>query len=146
MIRHYFDSSYLCKLYWPEHGSREVATCAAKANEILCAIHGRAEFYSVGHRKRREGVADAAKLRTVFAQFEADRAGGGLRLLPLTETILDRIAVTFATAPATCFLRAADALHIATAVEHGFAEIYSNDRHLIQAAPLFGLRGIDVMP
>lgn len=146
MSRLYFDSSSLCKLYWREHGSRELAALAAGADEIACGIHGRAEFYSVGHRKRREGVADAAAIKTVFAQFEADRAAGGLALLPLTETILDRVAVAFADAPASCFLRAADALHLATAAEHRLAEIYSNDRHLLEAAPLFGLRGIDVIP
>lgn len=73
----------------------------------MCGIHGRAEFYSVGHRKRREGVADA---------------------------------------PPFCFLRPADALHFATATEYRFSKIYSNDRRLLEAAPLFGLRGVDVIP
>lgn len=146
MTRLYFDTSYLCKLYWPERGSREVAALAAGADEIVCGLHGRAEFYSAGHRKRREGAADLAALKIAFAQFEADRAAGGLPLLPLTETILDRVAVAFASATPACFLRAADALHLATAAEHGFAEIYSNDLHLLAAAPLFGLRGIDMMP
>ena len=66
--------------------------------------------------------------------------------MPLTDAILDRVEAVFATAPATTYLRAADALHLATAAEHGFAEIYSNDRHLLAAAPLFGLRGVNVIP
>jgi predicted nucleic acid-binding protein len=46
--------------------------------------------------------------------------------------------------PRSAALRAGDALH-ATAAEHGFEEIYTNDRHLMAACPHFGLRGVDVI-
>ena len=142
----FFDAAYIGKLHWREPGSAEVLTCAATADVIVCSLHGRAEFYSMGFRKVREGLAAPSTVQAVFAQFNADVAAGDIRLLLLTEAIVDRVESVFATAPATTYLRAADALHLATAAEHGFTEIHSNDKHLLAAAPLFGLRGVNVIP
>ena len=142
----FFDATYIGKLHWREPGSAEVLTCAATADELVCSLHGRAEFYSMGFRKVREGLAAPSTVQAVFAQFNADVAAGDIRLLLLTEAIVDRVESVFATAPATTYLRAADALHLATAAEHGFNEIHSNDKHLLAAAPLFGLRGVNVIP
>ncbi len=146
MIRRYFDATYLGKLHWTEPGSAEVTACAVAADELVCALHGGAEFYSIGHRKIREALVIPATVRAVFIQFQTDCASGQIRLLPLTENIIQRVETVFLSAPATIYLRTADALHLATAAEHGFTEIYSNDKHLLAAAPLFGLVGINVIP
>jgi predicted nucleic acid-binding protein len=146
MKRLFFDATYFGKLHWREPGSAEVLACAATADELVCSSHGRAEFYSIGFRKLREGLTVPSTLQAVFAQYNADVAGGDIRLLPLTDAVLDRVDSVFATAPATTYLRAADVIHLATAVEYGFAEIHSNDKHLLAAAPLFGLRGVNVIP
>ena len=142
----FFDAAYIGKLYWREPGSLEVQTLAATATEIMCSHHGRAEFYSIGHRKVRDGLAAQATPPGVFTQFNADVAAATIGLLPLTDAILDRVETVFAVAPPATYLRAADAIHLATAAEHGFAEIHSNDKHLLAAAPLFGLRGVNVIP
>ena len=142
----YYDATYLLKLQMAEAGSREVRAHAASVREIHSAQHGRAEFASAAFRKVREGVATPVEYQKLLAQFRADCAAGTIVLLPLTDAIIDRVETIFATAPASTYLRAADALHLATAAEHGFTEIYSNDKHLLAAAPLFGLRGVNVIP
>ncbi len=141
----YYDASYLLKLQIVETGTSEVRAHAATALEIHTALHGRAEFSSAAFRKVREGAASPADYRNLMAQFHADCLAAAIILLPLTGAILDRVESVFTTAPATTYLRAADAIHLATAAEHGFAEIFSNDKHLLAAAPLFGLRGVDVI-
>jgi len=36
-------------------------------------------------------------------------------------------------------------VHLAAASEHGYREIYTNDRHMLASAHYFGLAGIDVL-
>ena len=144
MKRLFFDAAYLGKLHWSVPGSNEVRVLASTADQLVCSQHGRAEFHSIGFRKVREALATTPALHGVFSQFRADLANQAILLLPLTDSILDRIEAAFATAPATLYLRAADALHLATAAENGFTEIFSNDRHLLAAAPVFGIKGMNV--
>lgn len=118
MNRLYFDATYLGKLPWREPGSSEVGACVATADEIVWSLHGRAEFYSKGFRKLREGRATPQAIRAVFAQFRADCASGTIRLLPLTDAVIDRVETVFTTAPA--YPRA--------------------------AAPHFGIQGVNVIP
>jgi len=47
--------------------------------------------------------------------------------------------------PAAVFLRAADAIHLATAAESEFRIVYSNDAHLLAAAKYFGIEGRNVI-
>ena len=101
---------------------------------------------SAAFRKVREGTATSADFGLALAQMHTDTATGNLQFIPLTDAIIDRVEKTFASAPSTAYLRAGDAIHLATAAESGFTEIHSNDKHLLAAAPLFGLVGVDVIP
>jgi predicted nucleic acid-binding protein len=141
----YFDSAYLFKLYWNERGSNEVRAFAAGCSQLACAAHGRAEVAAAAHRKLREGMAQPHQIHAVFGQFKADGDAGGILFLPLTEEIIDRVEKMFRDLMAPVFLRAGDALHLACAAQNGYSSIYSNDNRLLEAAPLFGLKGI-VLP
>ena len=146
MITAYYDANYLIKLQFIEAGSAEVQSHARTVDAIFCSLHGRAEFVSACHRKVREGHATLMQLRAMIAQTHTDSAAGALQWLPVTESLVEHVERVFSTAPADTYLRAADAMHLACAAGHGFTEIHSNDRHLIVAAPLFGLTGINVIP
>lgn len=141
----YYDTAYLFKFYAPEAGSSQVDAHARQLDQLVCSAHGRIEFASICHRKVREGAATPAQLATLLAQLAADTEADLIRWLPLSDTIIARAEAVYRAAPPSVFLRAADALHLASASEHGFREIFSNDRHLLLAAPLFGLRGIDLL-
>jgi predicted nucleic acid-binding protein len=145
MIAAYFDTAYLLKLYRAEPGAEAVRALAGNVDVVVCSLHGRAELIAAAHRKVREGSATTQHVDALLAQVAADHAAGGLDWLPINEAHLERVTKVFRRAPATVYLRAADALHLASAAEAGFLEIYSNDRHLLAAAPLFGLSGMDVI-
>lgn len=142
----YYDTTYLLKLQIVEYGTAEVRNHASTICEIHTAQHGRAEFISAAFRKVTEGAATTADLQHLIAQFHADCDSGAIVFLPLSDAILDRVESVYASAPPPTYLRAADAIHLATAAQHGFTEIHSNDKHLLQSAPLFGLTPINLIP
>jgi predicted nucleic acid-binding protein len=141
----YYDSAYLFKLQCFEPGTGEIRAHASRVRCLCSAIHSRAEFVSACHRKIREGHGTLSQLRAMLDQFQLDCRSGVIVLLPLNESIFDRVDSFFLEAPGSMPLRAADAMHLACAAEHGFTEVYSNDKHLLAAAPLFGLTGVNVI-
>lgn len=140
----YFDTSYLVRLYIRDNGFAEVRKLAA-SDEIVVSIHARVETSAALHRAFRERRLGLEEFQHLLRQFQADYSTGGILWLPLTDTVFDRAECTFVAAPANIYLRAADALHLACAAHHGLPEIYSNDRHLLAAASLFGLRGVNLI-
>ena len=136
----YFDTSYLVRLYFDDPGFEPVRELAA-TDHVACAHHGQAETIAAFHRKLREGVIRPSHFQALLAQFAADNSAGAINWLPAGEKVLERITDVYADLPASVYLRAADALHLATAALHGYKVIYSNDAHLLTAAPQFGLKG-----
>ena len=140
----YFDSTYLVRLYYMDRGYEAVRQLSATA-AIACAVHGRAEVVSAFHRKLREGHITAALYRIALKEFTDESRAGVYRWLPLSPAVMDRLERVYSALPANCFLRAADALHLACAAENHFREIYTNDQRLLVAAAHFGLKGVNVI-
>lgn len=138
----YVDSCYLAKLYLYETNSPQVRAAVQASSVAVCSVHGMVEVQSVFHRKLREGWVSRHQFRALMEQFALEAPTAKFRWLPLNHQVLEVAQAMISALPATVFLRAADAVHLAAAKQSGFSEIYTSDRHLLAAAPHFGLTGV----
>ncbi|MGI8436504.1 MAG: type II toxin-antitoxin system VapC family toxin [Chthoniobacterales bacterium] len=142
----YFDTAYLARLYLDDAGSAEVRALVESASTLPASLaHARAEMVAAFHRCLREKRINAARLSELLDQFGDDCEAGMFLWLPLTDAVLDRVSAIYRKAPASLFLRAGDALHLACAQEEGYREIYSNDARLLAGARHLGLRGRNII-
>jgi predicted nucleic acid-binding protein len=137
----YFDTAYLLKCYIKEVGWEEVRALARQREMVACSAYGKMELHAALHRKLREGEVTGRQLTTIFGQLELDESQRLWTWLSLTEFIMASVVDSFRTLPDRVFVRTADAVHLVTAKTNGFSDIYSNDTHLLAAAPHFGLEG-----
>lgn len=118
---------------------------AGSAASIASAWHAQAEITAALHRCFREGRLQQGVYLRALDQFISESNDGLFVWLALIDPVQQRVGRFYQTAPATVFLRAADALHLACATEHGFGEVHSHDRHFLAAAQHFGLRGVNAI-
>jgi predicted nucleic acid-binding protein len=140
----YFDSSYLVRLYTRDHGWEAVRKLA-QAADVACSAHGQAECVAAYHRKWRENTISQKDYEYVLEEFGDHCAQDAYHWLPLTDAIFGLVAKRYETLPTTMALRAADAMHLASAAANGFKEIYSNDVRLLAATKHFNLRGVNIL-
>jgi len=141
----YFDTSYLFRLYFDEPGAEAVRNLLDTGKTPACSIHGQTELIAAVHRNYRERALPQTKFRAILKQIQLDSQAGHLLWLPLQQRTIDLTFSAYSKAPARFFLRAADALHLASARENGFKIIYSNDKRLLESAPLFDLKGKNII-
>jgi predicted nucleic acid-binding protein len=115
--------------------SHDVASSGLAEIEVPSAIH----------RKWREGLIGKEVFKQSISQFTQDVASGCWSFFPITANLMQHVRQMYSDMPKHQFLRASDALHLVCAKEHGFREIYSNDKHLLSAAKHFGLKGRNVI-
>jgi predicted nucleic acid-binding protein len=141
----YFDTAYVLKCYINEPGSAAVRSLLFRHQSAACCILGRLEFTTAIKRAVRERRLDARVLDTVFEIFERDDQNGIWGWLPCTPQLVEVTLRATRNLPESIYIRSADALHIVCARENGFAEIYSNDRHVLAAAPHLGIQAVNVI-
>lgn len=133
------DSCYVIKLLCNEPDSQRVVDLLDGDGHIACAAHGRAEVIVALYRKVREGELSEGDCRKALDRLEFDHAMGQLQWLTVGEATYRILASVYAQHGRQLPLRSADALHLACAVEHGFATIWSSDRQMQLGAKAFGL-------
>jgi predicted nucleic acid-binding protein len=140
----YLDVCYILRLYVEDPGWEHVRRLAAQA-PVACSLHGRAEVIAAFHRKFREGTFTKHTYSHVLDQFETDCDNQAYRWLPVSPVVIERVATVYRELPSSVLLRASDALHLASAFENQFREIYSNDQLLLRAAGNFAVKGVNIL-
>jgi predicted nucleic acid-binding protein len=141
----YLDTSYIVKCYVSEPGSEQILAWLEGRRGLVCSWHGRIELYSAFHRHFQAGRLTAAQVRKVTRQLEADEADGIWSWLAVTPALIRQGCCTLAGLDRKTCLRAADALHLAIAADAGCEGLYSHDRHLLEAAAVFGVTAHDIL-
>ncbi len=137
----YLDTCYIAKFYFNEPESSQVRALVRTADIIHSSLWAFAEFHGVIHRRLREGLLTPLGARELSTRFSEHIHEGLWKLIPVNEALLRRTSVLMVSAPPDIFLRTADAVHLTTANDVGEREVWTNDRHMLAAAPYFGLTG-----
>ena len=138
------DTSVVAKLYVAERESPAVRSLLESEDQVLVSELARSELMAVFHRQLRERKWTRDQFLIATRQFTQDDEVGFWTWLPLDAAILASAARTYVTLPETVFLRSADCLHLVTALQHGFAELYTYDLRQAEAAKALGLEARQV--
>lgn len=141
----YFDTAYIAKCYLNEPNAHRVRQLAYSSDSLTSCELARVEFHAVIQRHLRERNLTADEAREVIEDFALDEADGVWNWLPITSGLLEMTCEQIQKLPSNIFLRTADAIHLTCASANGFQTVYSNDRHLLAAAPHFGLTGTKII-
>ena len=141
----YFDAAYVAKCYLNEPGADRVRDVARHADGLASCELARIEFASILKRHVRERHITRREMSAVLREFEEDEGNGVWHWYAITSALVERARRTVLLLPSAMFIRSGDALHLTCAEEHGFREVYTNDRHMLAAARHFRLKGVDVV-
>jgi predicted nucleic acid-binding protein len=135
----YLDSAYIAKYYVNEPDADAVRKLIAGASVLCSSSWALVEVTCVFHRHVREGSLTLAQGRELSDVFREHVESDVWNLIPVSGSLLRRTATLIRGVPADISLRAGDAIHVASALEMGETELWTNDRHLLAAAAHFGI-------
>jgi predicted nucleic acid-binding protein len=127
------DTSALYKRYNDERGSDRVRALVDGASEMVVAAHCKAEVASAINRQRQDGLVSADDYQRIMAVVQ--QHFGAFSRIDLDRRV-EALAIA---AMERSRLRAADALHIATAQAAGVDVFVTADRRQASAAQAAGL-------
>lgn len=139
----YFDAAFIAKCYLNEAGADIIRELAREQPAIASCELSQIEVESVFRRHWRERRLTAEGVELAQRGLAQDEQDGVWQWLPINSVLVEAARRTLERLPEEVVLRAGDAPHLACARQHGFAEIYSNDRRILEAARWFGLEGVN---
>ena len=142
----YFDAAYIAKCYLNEPGAERVREVAYRADGIASCELARLEFAAILKRHVRERHVTRREMAAILKEFANDENQGVWQWLGVTSELLEKARKAVLDTPSAVLLRSGDALHLACAEEHGFDEVFTNDRRMLEAARYFRVAGVNVLP
>jgi predicted nucleic acid-binding protein len=139
----YFDAALVAKFYLNETGRDAVRRLARTSGVVVSSGIAVAEVSAAFHRKLREEAVTPAVFKALQGQFVHDVDEGLWKLADPTAALLREVQAALSRLNRRVVVRSLDAIHLVTAKAEGFERIYSNDRHLLDAAESFGLEGVN---
>jgi predicted nucleic acid-binding protein len=128
------DASIAAKWYLNENGSEVAPALLTSASVLIAPALVRIEVNGAILRRYREGLLSLERAKDACALWDADLAGGAIRLIPDETLILPARAIAFQIRHAI-----QDCLYLAAAMETGSTS-------LVTADPTFHARAVPVFP
>src|ERR1700751_266552 len=133
------DTSTLAKYYVPEAETDAVQRHLDGEDQVMASELARVELMAVFHRRLREGKWKKNEFQAVVRQFFKDETARYWHWVPIGGDIVEGAVSAFTSLPESLFLRSVDCLHLVTAVNENYDEIFTHARHQQKAASAFGL-------
>ena len=137
----YLDSAYIAKYYLNERDAEAVRRLIQGAESLVSSEWSLVEVTCAFHRHLRQGHLTTSQYQDLSRAFRKHIREELWILIPLTSRLLSRVSAAMDSLTSHVYLRSGDAVQLITAQDAGESEVWTSDRHMLAAAPHFGLTG-----